>query len=633
MCGIAGIYTQNPEWLDSDVLEKMRSSILHRGPDDSGLDVRADKGVALINTRLSIIDLGAGGHQPMWTADKQIGIAYNGEIYNFKTIRTELEQDGYKFRSNSDTEVILRGYQEWGIEVVHRLNGMFAIAIWDGRAEHLWLVRDRLGKKPLYYWHHRESNTLVFASEIKALLQYRQIERRVDPDSLHCYLTLGYVPAPHTMFAGIRKLAAAHRLLFQRDGDPVVERYWEMRNLGASQSSRAEHREKIRALVEDAVEARLISDVPLGAFLSGGVDSSIVVGVMSQKLREPVRTFSAAFQVGPRSFKYNVDAEMAELVSRHFRTQHTRLTITPESNLMGHLWRAVYHADEPHANPTLVTTYLLAQSVRQHGVTVMLSGDGSDEIFGGYQSYRRDRQLDWLGHIPHPARASLAAIAEATPHGKLLAKGLRKADAAPLSVNRYLSWWTVFDLEARRGLLNRDWWKGADAPAEAVQKTLARAETRNNQIALAFADLNLWIPEESNMRVDKMAMAHSLEPRAPFLDYRLVEYAMRIPFEQKVGCGSLKQLLKQTFADLLPPEVARRSKWGWFSPVHYWIKDLIWGDAQELIRYLPQTGIFNSSVCDLLNEYPSPNPRRIWQLMVFALWHQMYIAHAPNLSV
>ena len=299
----------------------MKAVLQHRGPDDSGIGFSLDRRVALINTRLSILDLSSAGHQPMWSQDQQIGLVFNGEVYNFLELREELEKLGHPFNSSTDTEVVLKGYQEWGIEFVDRLVGMFAFAIWDGIEHCLWLVRDRLGKKPLYYWYHASRKELVFASEIKALLLWPEIRREVNPEALHCYLALGYVPAPHTMFKAIHKLPAAHKLRF--DGTNLkVERYWNVENLGSLRLSPEEHRRNIRELVTQAVERRLISDVPLGAFLSGGVDSSIVVGLMSRYMKRPVKTFCTAFEVGSRSFKYNVDSEAAKKVSHYFGTDH-----------------------------------------------------------------------------------------------------------------------------------------------------------------------------------------------------------------------------------------------------------------------------------------------------------------------
>ena len=634
MCGIAGIFSKDPRGLNEVILKRMQVTIRHRGPDDLGLVYLPEQGIGLAHTRLSVIDLTPEGRQPMWNAVHNVVLVFNGEVYNFREIRSQLESCGYAFRSKTDTEVILHGYEEWGIDVIHRLNGMFALGLWDSRLHRLYLVRDRLGKKPLYYWYEPVSRTLVFASEIKAILQHPWVERKVSPEALHCYLELGYVPAPYTMIQQILKLPPAHMLLIEGDGEPIIQRYWNVEKIGRLHLSASEHRRQVRTLVEAAVERRLISDVPLGVFLSGGIDSTIVVGIMSRLLKEPVRTFSAAFDVGTRSFKYNVDADMADYVSRYFSTHHTRLTIALKDNLIATMRRVVYHVDEPHSNPTLVTTYLLAEYVKQQGITVMLTGDGSDEIFGGYHRYRYDRVLDYLRLIPSPMRIAIGAIANCTGRAHRIRNVLRKADGAPLSAQRYLGWWTIFPADLRAQILSPEWRQFQEIPQQIVSMVLKYAQTVNNQEAISYTDLRLWLAEESNMRVDKMTMAHALESRSPFQDYALVEYAMQIPFRQKARLNNYKKLLKETFTDLLPKTVLDRPKLGWNSPVYHWVRTILKKEAQQLIMYLPSTGIFTNEVQSLLEEkdYSFVRSNQIWSLVVFALWFQIFIEDNPTSS-
>ena len=406
MCGIAGVWTQDRE-IEEAVLRRMLQLLQHRGPDDNGIEFALDRRVALMSTRLSIIDLTSAGHQPMRSEDQALSLAFNGEIYNFRELREELNRRGHHFHSSTDTEVVLKGYQEWGIDIVDRLVGMFAFAIWNGTEECLWLVRDRLGEKPLYYWYDSNRQELAFGSEIKALLAWPAIQREVNPEALHCYLALGYTPAPHTMFQGIHKIPAAHRLRF--DGTDIkIEPYWNVGNLGSMRVSKEAHRRNIRELVTQAVEERLMSDVPVGAFLSGGVDSSVVVGLMSRAMKQPVKTFSTAFEVGPRSFKYNVDSEAAKKVSRYFGTDHTELTIqvSPDAFLKT-LRQMVLHLDEPQAAPAIVASFLAAEKVSEHGIKVILTGDGSDECFAGYGRYLADRKVDLLRRIPRPLRSMI----------------------------------------------------------------------------------------------------------------------------------------------------------------------------------------------------------------------------------
>jgi asparagine synthase (glutamine-hydrolysing) len=624
MCGIAGAYSKASGWLKDAPLYRMQGILGHRGPDDQGVDLLPELGVGLVHTRLSVIDLSSAGHQPMWNDDRTIGIVFNGEIYNFPELRQQLKSNGAIFRSHTDTEVILRGYEAWGIDVVKQLNGMFAFGLWDGKQKILWLVRDRLGKKPLYYWHDEAKGILLFASEIKALLEWPCIRRQVDPSALQCYLALGYVPAPHTMFDGIKKLPPAHWLRYDSP-ELKVRRYWAVSALGGWSASQQGYSEPVRTAIEKAVECRLISDVPVGAFFSGGVDSSIVVGLMSRIMKEPVRSFSAAFDVGPRSFKYNVDADAADIASQIFGTSHTRLTVRPTDNLLDHLKRVIWHMDEPHANPTLVTTYLLARSVKEHGVTVVLSGDGSDELFGGYSRYLADRYVTWMRHVPSALRQAMIWAAGYSDKATRFAVGISKADLPPLSPERYMTWWNVFEAEERAILLSPIFTQATDAPHQCITTMMDGVSTSDDQEFLSYLDLSMWIAEESNMRVDKMSMAHGLEVRAPFLDYHVVERAMSIPFNKKVIGREGKQLLKTTFNDILPDVVLNRPKWGWFSPVHYWIKDSLWEEAKRLIKWLPETGIFSRHVVNLVEEFPPRYPQKIWALMVFALWYREYI--------
>jgi len=628
MCGIAGIYSKDKGWVNEcPHLYQMQRVMGHRGPDDAGVDVLPEHGVGLVHTRLSVIDLSPAGHQPMWNNDKSIGLVFNGEIYNFPELRRQLESMGTVFHSHTDTEVILRGYETWGIDVVDRLNGMFAFALWDGKQRLVWLVRDRLGKKPVYYWHDATKGILLFASEIKALLEWPCIRRKVDPSALHCYLTLGYVPSPHTMFDGIKKLPAAHWLRYDAH-DLEIRRYWNVSALGTWQASPQEYRQHIRGAVEQAVERRLISDVPLGAFLSGGVDSSIVVGLMSRLMKEPVRTFSAAFDVGAASPKYNVDADAADLVSQSFGTRHTRFVVKTTDDLFETLKKVVWHLDEPHANPTLLSTFTLARLVKQQGITVTLSGDGSDEIFAGYDRYMDDRYLSWARLVPKPIRHAIRNVARYKGNSERFVKALNKADLSPFSPERYMTWWNIFSPQERAAILPAPWCHPVDAPNQCIQSVLDSVSTSNDQEFQCYADLALWISEESNMRLDKMSMAHALEVRSPFLDYHLVEQAMAIPFEQKVGWRESKQLLKNTFADLLPDFVLKRQKWGWQAPAHYWLTGSMWKDAEKLIKWLPETGIFSPKVCDLVDNYHWTHAQRVWTLMVFALWHQEFIGSA-----
>ena len=624
MCGIVGIFTQRIDALDKSILLCMRDAIIHRGPDDKGVSILLDQGIGLGHVRLSIIDLSSLGHQPMSNTDGSVIIVFNGEIYNFQEIRAELEQMGYSFISRTDTEVILHGYEAWGMEVVHRLNGMFAFAIWDKNKQQLWIVRDRLGKKPLYYWYDPADNTLLFASEIKALLKHPFVSRAVNVIGLNSYLMLGYTLPPYTMFRDIYKLPAGHSLSIGKDKPMSIDRYWKIPHSNLLWNSKL-HSQHIRELIEDAVTRRLISDVPLGAFLSGGLDSSIIVGIMSKKLDKPVHTFSSAYEVGERSFKYNVDADAAEYVSRHFGTKHECFVITREHDLITHLKEMVHHLDEPYSSPSFLAIYMLAKYVKEHGITVILTGDGSDEIFGGYPRYQSDWNLDYLRKIPGSLRHSMISIFENLHKFPRFTNGLRKADIEPYTSTRYLTWWILLNFAELQQILSPDMLDLSKQVNEIIDCTLQDVCINNSQEAISYTDLSLWIPEDSNMRMDKMTMAHALESRSPFLDYTVVEYAMQLPFRQKTGYNVGKRLLKETFADILPNSIINRPKCGWFSPVHYWVRDFMWDFAKEMILQLPNTGIFHKNIRDLVNGKLPFNPRLIWMLMVWMIWYLEYI--------
>ena len=628
MCGIVGILASQPRDLDPGVLAAMRDTIRHRGPDDTGEEIVAAHGLAFGHTRLSVIDLSQGGHQPMWGKDRSTLLIYNGEIYNFPEIRLELEKAGCVFESGSDTEVLLRGYETWGNQVLERLNGMFAFAIWDARRHSLWLARDRLGVKPLYYYSDPGRDLFVFASELKALLRHPAVPRRVDPKGLHGYLSLGYTPAPHTILEGVRKLPAGHTLTVARGGNPEIGRYWSVPPTARS-GDRRDMSGRIRSLVEESVGRRMISDVPVGAFLSGGFDSTLVVGLMSRLSDHPVRTFSAAFEVGPRSFKYNEDADFADRAAKELGTEHTRFVIGAEDTLRDDIGRFAWAMDEPTANPSGFSTMLLAEEVKKSGVTVILTGDGSDELFGGYPRYRKDILIDWARRVPAVLRRSVGGLTGGR-FGQLSSL-LDKAELAPFTPERQLVWWSQFPDRVLSELLVPEVAAAGQGAAEGsfadVLVSLDRSGggQPDNRDAMCLADLRIWIAEESNMRVDKATMNASVESRSPFLDYELAEYAMSIPFRRKSGLGREKWLLRKTFADVVPDFIGKRKKRGWLSPSYHWLRQTFREDAIRVLRELPDTGLFGPSAARLADDFDGVSDRWIWMLYMFGLWHEKHL--------
>lgn len=629
MCGIVGIFGGNRALIKEEIILAMRDSIRHRGPDDAGVEVLIEEGVALGHVRLSILDLTSAGHQPMWSSDKSIAIVFNGEIYNFRELRQELVMLGCKFHTESDTEVLLKGYELWGADVVHKLNGMFAFAIWDSKLSRLWLVRDRLGVKPLYYYYDSINSLFIFASEIKAILKHPSVSKEINPDAVESYFSLGYVLPDITMFKGINKLPAAHAIFIENAEPPNIYQYWDILEIGALQNvSENDLKDEVRNLFQQAVKRRLVSDVPIGALLSGGIDSTLTVGVMSQLSSEQVRTFSTAFQVGDRSFKYNLDADYAELVSCRFKTKHTRLTIETNKDLINTIRQCVRIMDEPHGNPTCITTMLMAEHIKRDGISVILSGDGSDEIFGGYARYQNDYLINLIQKIPSKLRNPILYISQKVSSSSKLTSVLLRAKLKPLTPLRIMSWWYIFKPDALKNILTNKYKSDESFVNRAILKVLNRISSResvDNLDAMLYTDLMLWITEENNMRMDKTTMAVGLETRAPFLDYRLVEYVMSIPFSIKAGWKREKHLLKSAFSDLLPKEILKRKKMGWQSPVFYWLRDDLWDDACRLIKKLPDTGIFTPEVISYSEEYPPKNPNQVWLLLVFAIWYEEYI--------
>ncbi len=572
MCGIYGVLNFSglpgqPE----ELLQRMGSILRHRGPDDQGQHL--DGPCALGMRRLSIIDV-EGGHQPISNEDGTIWVVCNGEIYNFQELRRDLMASGHRFRTRSDTEVLVHLYEDEGPGLLSRLRGMFALALWDSRQARLLLARDRLGKKPLYV--RQESSRLLFASELKALLQDRDVPRRLDGQALREYLFLGYVPAPFTLLEGIRKLLPGHYMLAERGG-ASIHQYWDPRFDVADTLPEQEWVERVRAALLESVRMRLISDVPLGAFLSGGIDSSIVVAAMAQLLPQPVKTFSIGFE-GPDAF-YN-ELTYARLAAQTFGTDHHELIVRP--NVSELLPKLIWHMDEPIADSALLTTYLVSQLAAQ-SVTVVLSGVGGDELFGGYRRYLGDSIARYYNLLPSLVRRTLVpALLEKLPkdrasrwqnYFRYAHSFARTATRPPLE--RYAEYLTVFSADLQAQMLR-------DAPGDGLASILAASPTlatyretcrpwhRLNQ--LFYLDLKTSLPDDLLALTDKMTMATSIECRAPFVDHELVELTCRMPPHLKIRGLSMKYLLKRVAAPWLPERILHRPKRGFGAPVGSWIR-------------------------------------------------------------
>ena len=636
MCGITGAVWNEPDAaIPAETLARMTEVLRHRGPDDNG-SYRSElqhrdaygvmPGVALGFRRLCIIDV-EGSRQPISNEDGSVWLVFNGEIYNYRELRQRLEGSGHTLRTAGDTETLVHLYEDEGLGLFDHLVGMFSLAIWDGRKGQLVLARDRLGKKPLVY--RLERNRLLFASELKSLLQIPGIERRIDPSALDEYLTYQYVPHPNSILQGFRKLPPGHYAVY-RDGKLDVQPYWRPDFNGESNQSYEECMQQLRELLTSAVELRLRSDVPLGAFLSGGIDSSITVGLMQRLLREPVRTFSIGFPL-PDYDETHYAREVANLHGtehREFRVEPHALEILPQ---------LVWHFDEPFADSSAVPTWYLSKLAREH-VTVALAGDGGDELFGGYDRYRAVRLGEKLDRLPTPVRKLIASqLWQKVPSGSHeRGKGQRlkrfMAGLAEPAPRRYLRWMSVFD-EARRAELYSDEFVASlpdSDPYEFLRLAWNRSAHRDHMTRASLTDLVTYLPGDLLTKVDIASMAHGLECREPFLDHRVVEFAAAIPMRHKFRHGHGKQILIEAFKDLLPHSVQTRKKMGFGVPIGAWFRN----ELKDLTRDVLLSGSAMSrgyfrrpAVTALIDEHQAAradHSHRLWALLVLELWHRRW---------
>jgi asparagine synthase (glutamine-hydrolysing) len=635
MCGIFGHF--DPNGADVDLIERMARRLAHRGPDGYGT---AQLGaLAFGATRLSIIDL-AAGFQPIFSEDRRVAVVFNGEIYNYKALRADLERQGHHFATHTDTEVIVHGYETWGDGVLDRLRGMFALGIWDAPNERLLLARDRTGEKPLYY-APLQGGALVFGSEIKALFEHPGLTPKVNDAALPHFLILGYVPPPETMFAGIYKLAPGEKLIAER-GRLDKTLYWQARISAVDPPPYAEAVRQVRAAVMEAVEIEMMSDVPIGAFLSGGIDSTIVVALMQRLSRQPVQTFTVGFDMPPGSKadqKFNVDVRYAALVAERLHTHHHTITIRQDEHLSALLPHLVYAMDEPISMPTIVQTVYVAALARRSGVPVMLGGDAGDELFLGYSHYRMDRLLERYLSIPLLLRANiLTPLLENLPSSRFenvrkLAQKSRLTDP----VDRYLTWTRIIDGARLPDLLARAN-GGQDSVRGMLHPMLAMPQTRHFAQRAAYVELRLPMAENINMRVDKMSMAMSVEARSPLQDYRLVELALRLPLEYKLRRGDFKTILKDAFADVIPAEVLKRPKWGFTPPASEWLRTGLRSLVETVLapERVAAAGVFRPETIARLIDAHIVERRyelwSIWSALIFHLWHALYIERSLTLD-
>lgn len=631
MCGIAGAVWIDPaQALPPEALARMTAALAHRGPDDAGTyhaeyrtrpPYEPQPGVALGHRRLAIIDV-AGNKQPIANEDQSIWLVFNGEVYNYRDLRRRLEGSGHRFRSDGDSECIVHLYEDLGPECFSHCDGMLSAAIWDANHRRLVLARDRLGKKPLVY--RLEHNRLLFASELKALLELPDVPRAIDAGALDEYLAYQYVPPPNTIFRGIHKLPPAHYAVYQ-DGRLSVKRYWEPAWNTESSVAVPAACERLTQLFDDAVKSRLQSEVPLGAFLSGGIDSSLVAASMQRQAGMKIKTFSIGF---PEA-EYD-ETPYARQVARHLGTEHTELQVTPDAAAT--LPQLVTTFDEPFGDSSALPTFYLAQLARQH-VTVALTGDGGDELFAGYPRYKAARlaaMLDQAG----PVRSLLAArVWQAIPSSGRQKSRLRQfkrfSESLSLSpARRYFDWISIFS-EARRAELYReefvDELPNSD-PFQYLQQAWKKVLPRDAVSCASLADLQTYLPSDLLVKVDLASMAHGLECRQPFLDHRLVEFAVGLPARMKLRGRRSKWLLHQAFDDRLPPDIWRRKKMGFGVPLDHWfrkeLKDLA---ADALLGPSAKTAVYfrPEIVRRLFDEHQQSrfdHSARLWSLLFLELW-------------
>jgi asparagine synthase (glutamine-hydrolysing) len=639
MCGICGVweYGASEGRVDESLLARMRDQMIHRGPDDSG-ELVFDNGRGGFGfRRLSIIDLSAAGHQPMQGCDERMWLIFNGEIYNHAQLRAELEQQGHVYRSKTDSETILHLYEERGIDFVHDIEGDYGIAIWDGRREQLVLVRDRIGVKPLYYYY--KDGRFIFGSEIKAILQHPAVTPDIDEKALYHYLTFLTTPAPSTLFRDIQKLPAGHLLILGRDGCVNVRQYWDaLPPQEPVHRSDDEHKAEILRLLRDSIGKRMMSDVPFGVFLSGGVDSSANVALMSEQMNRPVDTFTVGF----RDAEYLNELESARRIAKQFRTNHHEVIIS-EEEMQEFLPRLVFHQDEPIADPVCVPLYYVSKLARDSGTIVIQVGEGSDEIFSGYENYVRHLRIyeNFWRHaqnLPLALRRTVANISrpalEATGRKRIAVELIRR-----LGADEPLFWGgvVVYDETLKPRVLSERMRKrlNGSSSIQVVNKYLKHIDNERPGAEflsrMTYLELKLRLPELLLMRVDKITMATSVEARVPFLDHHLVEYALGVPRSLKVEGASGKHILKRALEDILPRDLLYTRKRGFGAPVREWFRSALGElfDSHVLNSTLRKRDLLDYDfVSKMLTEHRNQSKDwgfHLWALLNLSLWYERWI--------
>lgn len=617
MCGISGVLWNQEQIPPASLLRAMTDVITHRGPDDSGYWSEPQIGLGF--RRLSIIDI-AEGHQPLSNEDQSIWIVFNGEIYNYKYLREMLIGKGHQFKTHTDTEVIVHLYEEYGEECVKHLRGMFAFVIWDRKSKELFGARDHFGIKPFYYY--KDQQQFLFASEIKSLLASGLVHKQVHAESLLTYLTFQYVPEPNTMFQGISKLPPAHYVKVHANGQMLISRYWEP-------SFHPERRpfqdvvEELREKLKDSVAHHMVSDVERGCFLSSGIDSTAIAAYM--KAIEPIRTFSVGFEGA------NDETIIARQTAQALGTEHYSHIIT-EQEFWDVLPKAVWHQDEPVADPSAIALYHVARLAREH-VTVVLSGEGADELFGGYRIYREPSALRPLAWLPAPLLQWLHRMVSLLPAG-LFGKNYLQRATTPLEA-RFLGNAKIFseDMKAELVKVSQDLLRSYRTPEQIAGDYYKKTKHLDPVTRMQYIDMNLWLPGDILMKADKMTMAHSLELRVPFLDKELFELARRIPTHYRIAGGTTKYVFRKAMEGIIPDFILNRPKLGFPVPIRDWVKGPRGNQMLEQIRESGADAFIDfamvKSMWDKHQAGQFDYSRRLWTVYMFALWHTTYMQETP----
>ena len=639
MCGICGVweYGASEGSVETSLLVRMRDQMTHRGPDDAGELLFDDRRGGFGFRRLSIIDLSSAGHQPMHGCHDQTWLVFNGEIYNHATLRTGLEERGHRYASRTDSESIIHLYEERGLDFIHEIEGDYAIALWDARAQQLVLVRDRIGVKPLYFYHH--DGRFIFASEIKAILQHPAVTPDIDEQQLYHYLTFLTTPAPATLFRGIQKLPAGHALTLKRDGTLKIERYWDaLPPSDPYELSESEHRWYILRLLRESIRKRMMSDVPFGVFLSGGVDSSANVALMSELMTRPVQTFTVGFS----DAEYLNELDSARRISKQFGTNHHEVIIS-EKDMQEFLPALVFHQDEPIADPVCVPLYYVSKLARDSGTIVVQVGEGADEIFSGYENYVRHLRIyeNFWRHaetLPRGLRRAISNLSrpalEATGRKRAAIELIRR-----LGADEPLFWGgaVVYDESFKPRVLSkkmRERMNGLSS-LQVVEPYLNHIERYRPDAdflaRMTYLELKLRLPELLLMRVDKITMATSVEARVPFLDHHLVEYALGLPRSLKVQGASGKHILKQALEEILPHDLLYERKRGFGAPVREWFREGLggWFDDHLMNSTMRRRELLDYDfVARMLDEHRKRTKDwgfHLWALLNLSLWYERWI--------